>query len=101
MGIQGALLQHDEYTTAAAIVEATLKAQGMSKAQLREALQSGLSAALYDGHPTTWRRPDTPREARVHATARLLLRLARELALPLTGVAGASAVGVTEELLAQ
>ncbi len=93
------LLEQDEAARAVALVEGSLKRNGLTKAQLRDALESGYGKVLDREHPTVWSPPVTPREKAVQAAARLLLRIAHELNLPVMALQGASAKSVLAELL--
>ena len=95
-----ALLEHDEADRASALLEGALKRNGLTRAQLRDALESGYGKVLEGEHPTIWTSPTTPREQAVQVVARLLSRLRRECGLPLEAQAGASAMSVLREMLA-
>jgi hypothetical protein len=97
-------IEADEAEAALQLLEGALDRNGMSKSQMRDALESGLGRAMWEGPPSLWTAA-TAAERHRDAAGRLLLRLGRELGLPLaSGGIGpgypVSAVSVARELLA-
>jgi hypothetical protein len=95
-----AALEHDEAEHARELVAGALKRNGMTASELRGALPAGLGRAAYQRmeHPSLW-ASETAHDRKVAIAGRLLLRLARELGLPLQAIQGPSALAVAEELL--
>jgi hypothetical protein len=93
-------LEHDEVEHARDLVEGALKRNGLTRAELRAVLQPGFQRAAYQRgeHPSQW-ACETAHDRKVVAAGRLLLRLRRELGLPLEAPQGPSALSVAEELL--
>jgi hypothetical protein len=92
-------LDHDDAATASELVGRTLKTTGLSRAALRAALPRAERYVLYDPRgpwPTT-----TPDEVAAATAANLLIRMARDVGVPLGGntVLGATALGIARELL--
>jgi hypothetical protein len=92
-------LDHDQVEHARALVTNTLKSHGLTRAELRAALQPGYGLAAYRReHPALW-EAETPRDRAANAAGRLLLRFSHELHLPFEAPQGPSALTIAEELL--
>lgn len=88
-------MDHDQAERATELLENAMRSKGFTRDALRNALEQGFMLAAYYGPPETW--PDAGSAA--SAAGRLLLRLSRELFLPLESLGGASAIAVAREIL--
>ncbi len=88
-----------EAAAAARLVDEAQARSGMTRAAMRDALEAGLGAAMWNGPRDLWPR-STSRDREVAVAGRLLLRIARDLGLPLETQLGASSISIVRELLA-
>ena len=94
-----AALDHDQVERARDLAAGALKRSGLTRAEMRAALQAGFGQALHSReHPSMW-AADTPKERAACAVGRLLLRLRNDLSVPLEAVQGPSALSIASELL--